>query len=148
MPPTMLLHIAYHCLMRLTIGGHIYTLSTHITEIPDFTVLYTLGVAFTPGCLSYLLDIGHFELQETQRVLNKVGKRYSPQVIKALLQQGVSVPVKPTGHGRVALLISCPGWWFVSSLYHFSPSPAQSNLAQPVVQSSPADWTEVGLGLV
>ncbi len=53
-------------------------------------------------------------------MLDEVGKRYPSQVLKALLQQAVSVFVEPTGHSGVALLIPYPGWWFVGSLYHIS----------------------------
>jgi hypothetical protein len=42
----------------------------------------------------------------------------TPQVLKALLQQGVSVPIKSKGHCGVALFIPYQGWWFVGSLYH------------------------------
>ena len=119
--------------MRVAIRFDVYTLSTHGTEIPDLVFLFRLFIAFIQLFFSYLLDIGHLKLEEAQRVLNEVSKRYPSQVLKALFQQVVLVFGKPTGHDGVALLIPYPGWWFVATLYHFSASPAQSNLVQPVI---------------
>ena len=68
--PSIFLHKAYHCLMVIAVGGHVYSFSAHSTVIPDLVVLFSLVVGFA----LYLLDIGHFELQEPQRILNEVGK--------------------------------------------------------------------------
>ena len=116
--PSMLFHIAYYCLMRVTIGRDVNWLSAYSAIIPDLVFPYCLVVAFARCYLFYLLDIGHFKLQESQRILNEVGEWYSSQVLKALLQQIMSVFVKPTGHCGVALLVPYPRWWFVVTFYH------------------------------
>ena len=73
-PPSVLLHIAYHCLMVIVVGIHVYSLSASSTIIPDLPVLYGLVVAFIVRLLFYLPDIRHVKLLETQRLLNEVGK--------------------------------------------------------------------------
>ncbi len=44
--PFVFPHIAYHFLMRVAIGIHVYSLSAHIAIIPDLVVLLSLAVAF------------------------------------------------------------------------------------------------------
>jgi len=73
-PPSMVLHIAYHRLMVVVVRGHNHALSTHRTIIPDLPVLLRLVIAFIPRFVFYLLDIGYFKLQEPQRVFNEVSK--------------------------------------------------------------------------
>ena len=77
--------------MVIAVGGHVYSLPTHSAIVPDLAVFFRLVVAFFKSSVFYLLDVGHFKLQETQRVLNEVGKRYPSQVLKALLQQVINV---------------------------------------------------------
>jgi len=68
-PPSIFLHIVYHCLMGVIVRGHVYSLSADTTEVPDFAVLYSLVVAFTPRYLFYPLDI---RVYEPQRLLYEI----------------------------------------------------------------------------
>ena len=52
--PSTFLHIAYHRLMVIAVGGHVYSLSAHSAVIPDLVVIYGLVVAF---CKSRPLDL-------------------------------------------------------------------------------------------
>ena len=90
--PALSLHQAYYCFVGFALGFHFYPLPTHGTTIPDLVILLTLVVTCLVCGLLYPLHIPHITLDDSQRVLQEVGKRYSSEVVKALLQEVMLIP--------------------------------------------------------
>ena len=73
--------------MGVALGFQVYPLTALYTTIPDLVVPPTLFITCLVCQFLYPLHISDVALDDAQRVLQEVGKRYSAEVIKALLQE-------------------------------------------------------------